>query len=82
MLSSLGRAGRPQVAHLMSEFNDKKTNIQICLSIGYTSSCTLYPKACFYLDQHYCISGKEQSLGLGPKFIHGVHLPQGKVLYL
>lgn len=81
MLSSLGRAGRPPFAHLMAEFNDKKTNLQTCLSIGHASS-TRYPKACFYPDQQYCISGKEQSLCLGPKFIPGVHLSQGKVVYL
>lgn len=67
----------------MAEFNDKKTNLQACLSIGYTTSSTLYPKAyLFYPDQHYFIGGEEQSLGLGRKFTPGVHLPQGKVLYL
>lgn len=84
MLSSLGRAGRPPFAHLMTEFNDK-TNLQTCLSIGYVSSSTLHPKAClffFFPDQQYCLSGKEQSLGLEPKFILGVHLPQEKVVYL
>lgn len=36
----------------------------------------------FFPDQQYCLSGKEQSLGLEPKFILGVHLPQEKVVYL